>query len=69
MAEFYIENAAQSNGDHLVHFSHCDSLPSMDEMRYLGSIASYDSAKTEGKKIFMKVNACTSCASKHATTE
>lgn len=67
MAEFYIETNEKESGFHLVHFADCSSLPAKDEIRYLGSIASFDSAKTEGEKIYRHVNACTECASKYAT--
>lgn len=65
MAEFYIETNEKESGTHLVHFSDCGSLPGKEEIRYLGSIASFASAKTEGEKIYRHVGACTECASKY----
>ncbi len=67
MAEFFIETAPQTSGTHLIHFSTCHALPQQDQLRYLGSIAAYDSAFVEGKKIYNEVNACTECAAKYAT--
>ena len=66
MAEFFIETAESSNGEHIIHFSSCEALPPQTDLKYLGSIASFDSARIEGKKTFYKVNACTTCAGKHA---
>ncbi len=66
MAEFYIEKTAKDSGEHLIHFANCSALPAETELDYLGSIASYDSAKSAGKARFHAVNACTTCASKYA---
>ncbi|HAG94409.1 MAG: hypothetical protein CMK83_26390 [Pseudomonadales bacterium] len=66
MAEFYIEKNERETGDHLVHFSSCKVLPRADSLRYLGSIASFDSAWQEGKKVYHQVSACTECAAKYA---
>lgn len=66
MAEFYLEKVPQTTGDHLVHFSNCATMPARNEMLYLGSIASFDSAWSEGKRFYNAVSACPSCASKYA---
>ncbi len=65
MAEFYVEKIEQSNGEHIVHFSGCTLLPNIAEKIYLGFIASFDSAKNEAKKTYLKINACPECASKY----
>ena len=67
MAEFYIETSKRTTGAHLVHFSTCSSLPEGEQIRYLGSIASYDGAFVEGKKIYNDIDACPECAAKYTT--
>lgn len=62
MAEFYIETNAQTNGDHIVHKANCSLLPSKDEIRYLGSIASCASALKKAAESFKQVNGCPQCA-------
>ncbi len=65
MAEFYLEKAEQASGAHLVHFSNCSVLPPASETLYLGSIASFESAKAKGKQSFNVIAACTECAAKY----
>ena len=67
MAEFYIDKSPKETGDHLIHFSTCESLPKKDGLKYLGSIASYDAAFKEAKKTFTEINACKECAAQYAT--
>lgn len=67
MAEFYVERAANTGGDHLIHFSNCKTLPNASELIYLGSIASFDSASKAGKGLYNSVGACPACASQYAT--
>ncbi|MAR89783.1 MAG: hypothetical protein CML06_02730 [Pseudomonadales bacterium] len=66
MAEFYIEKQPQNTGAHLVHFSHCQGLSELSGLNYLGSIASYDSAWKEAKKLYHEVSACPACAGQYA---
>lgn len=66
MAEFYIETAENSEGEHIIHFATCDKLPAANELRYLGSIASYESAESKGLGIYHKVTPCPECAGKYA---
>ena len=65
MAEFYIEKTEQSNGEHLVHFANCKTLAAKPDTIYLGSIASFQSAWAEGKRLYNGVNACPECASQY----
>ena len=67
MAEFYLEKTAQSAGEHLVHFDNCTAMPKRQEMIYLGSIASFESAWKSGKSYYNAISACPTCASKYAT--
>lgn len=63
MSEFYLEKNAKESGEQLVHFANCEALPVKDEIRYLGSIATFESARSKAKNFAHKVGACTSCAS------
>ena len=63
MAEFYVEINTQNNGDHVVHKADCTLLPSKEDIRYLGSIASCNSALKKAAEMFKQVNGCTQCAS------
>jgi len=65
MAEFYIEKAEKESGAHIVHFASCNALPPVQELEYLGSISTFSSATTEGKKKYLKVDPCPDCASKY----
>ena len=65
MAEFYIDKAEQSNGEHLVHFANCKTLATNTDTIYLGSIASFESARAEGKRLYNAVNACSACAGQY----
>ena len=67
MAEFYIDKAEQSNGEHLVHFANCQTLATNADTIYLGSIASFESAWKSGKSYYNDISACPTCASKYAT--
>jgi len=67
MAEFFVEKEGQASGAHRVHFASCAALPAQANLRYLGSIASFDSAWTESKKYYHTVDACPECAAKYAS--
>ncbi|MCQ8104729.1 hypothetical protein NP590_11485 [Methylomonas sp. SURF-2] len=62
MAEFYVDTTAQGNGEHIVHFATCESLPPKEARLYLGSIASCGSALKKAAEKFKPVNACPRCA-------
>lgn len=63
MSEFYLEKNANESGEQLVHFSNCSALPGKEEIRYLGSIATFESARSKATNFAYKVGACTTCAS------
>lgn len=62
MAEFYVELNVRSNGDYIVHKADCPELPGKDVLRYLGSIASCNSAVKKAGQMFRQVNGCSQCA-------
>ncbi|NPU93913.1 MAG: hypothetical protein HPY82_18540 [Gammaproteobacteria bacterium] len=68
MAEFYIDKLPQSTGEHRVHFSSCKLLPTIQEKIYLGSIASFASAWSDGKRLYNQVDACPECAAQYVVT-
>lgn len=61
MAEFYVEITTQSNGEHLVHKADCAQLPAKESLRYLGSIASSNSAVKKAAELFKPVSGCSHC--------
>lgn len=62
MKKFYINTKAQSNGDHEVHESTCNYLPSVDNRKYLGEFFSCDDAVAAAERSYTKVNGCYHCA-------
>ncbi|RYG87198.1 MAG: hypothetical protein EON59_08130 [Alphaproteobacteria bacterium] len=61
MASYYVNNRAQSNGDHEVHVSTCQWFPS--DRKYLGDYSSCSPAVTEAKKTYSTANGCATCCS------
>ena len=50
MAKYYVNNNAQSNGDHEVHKSGCVHMPEERNRQYLGDFVSCHNAVKEAKK-------------------
>ena len=61
MASYYVNNRAQSNGDHEVHIATCQWFPS--DKKYLGEFSSCAPAVTEAKKTYAQSNGCATCCS------
>lgn len=59
MKIYYVNNKAQSNGDHEVHESECRYLP-LDKT-YLGMYSSCKEAVDEAKKTHSQSNGCYTC--------
>ncbi len=59
MSIYYVNNNAQSNGDHEVHANHCRFIP-MDK-KFLGFFANCRDAVKEAKKIYSQSNGCKIC--------
>ncbi len=68
MARYYVNQNAQSNGDHEVHVSTCSRLPQPENRTYLGDFSYCSSAVTEAKKYYRQVNGCYYCAKACHTT-
>jgi hypothetical protein len=59
--KYYVNNNAQLNGDHEVHVSTCDYVPTMYSQTYLGEFETCQAAVREAKKRFQKSNGCFYC--------
>lgn len=57
--KYYVNNKAQSNGDHEVHTASCKYLPS--DRKYLGEFNNCNDAVKEAKKTFLNVDGCYWC--------
>lgn len=60
MKNYYVNNRAQSNGDHEVHESGCIYMPS--DKKSLGQFSNCKDAVTEAKKTYSKSNGCKTCS-------
>jgi hypothetical protein len=60
MYDYYVNNNAQSNGDHEVHREDCKYLPS--NKKYLGKFFSCTGAVAEAKKTHSRANGCATCS-------
>lgn len=61
MAKYYVNNKAQAiSGDHEVHKSGCDKMPS--DTKDLGEHSSCHSAVKEAKKTYEKADGCYYCS-------
>jgi hypothetical protein len=58
--KYYVNNKAQSNGDHEVHTESCTYLPS--DKKYLGEFSNCTDAVKEAKKTYSKSNGCKTCS-------
>jgi len=67
--KYYVNEDAQSNGDHEVHTETCMYLPSPKNRKYLGEFNSCAAAVTEAKKSYPKTaNGCKTCSRACHTT-
>jgi len=62
MASYYVNNNAQSNGDHEVHKSGCSYMPDANNRIYLGEHSTCSSAVLAAKQHYKQVNGCYYCA-------
>lgn len=60
---YYVNQNAQTNGDHEVHVSTCSYVPAPANRLYLGDFSSCEPAVEEAKKHYTQVNGCAYCAS------
>lgn len=68
MATYYVNDNAQSNGDHEVHTSTCSFVPSVANRTYLGVFDNCKDAVKEAKKKYTKTNGCKSCSNECHTS-
>jgi hypothetical protein len=68
MKKYYVNQNAQSNGDHEVHTAGCIFLPILANRKYLGEFSNCKLAVTEAKKTYPKSNGCKSCSNDCHTT-
>ena len=61
MALYYVNDNAQSNGDHEVHKTDCKWLPNLENRTYLGDFTGCSSAVTAAKRHYNQVNGCFYC--------
>jgi hypothetical protein len=66
MALYYVNNEAQANGDHEVHVTGCNYMPS--DKKYLGNFDNCRDAVKEAKKTYPKSNGCYWCSRECHTT-
>ena len=60
MAKYYVNQNAQSNGDHEVHKDGCSYMPVYK--KYLGDFSNCKDAVKEAKKTYNKADGCYYCA-------
>ena len=61
MDVYYVNNAAQENGDHEVHSPSCSYLPEINSRTYLGVFADCHEAIDAAKEHYAQVNGCVHC--------
>jgi hypothetical protein len=66
MAEYYVNNNAQANGDHEVHEAGCSYMPS--DRKHLGNFSNCRDAVTEAKRTWRQSNGCYWCSRACHTT-
>ncbi len=62
MPKYYVNNNAQSNGDHEVHKDGCSWLNQVTSKKDLGYHDNCKSALSEAKKTYSKANGCYYCS-------
>lgn len=63
MADYYVNNTAQPNGDHEVHKYDCYWLGLANSKTYLGNFVSCEGAVTKSKRDhWRQSNGCATCA-------
>lgn len=60
MARYYVNDNAQSNGDHEVHKDGCQFMPR--NPTYLGEHSSCDTAVAAARKKYRTANGCYTCS-------
>ena len=60
MSSYYVNNEAQSNGDHEAHTTGCNYMPG--NRKYLGDFSNCRDAVREAKKYYPQSNGCYWCS-------
>lgn len=63
MASYYVNNNAQSNGDHEIHVPSCAFFPLISSKTYLGEFPSCGPAKQAALRIYPEADGCAFCCS------
>jgi hypothetical protein len=58
---YYVNKNKQANGDHEVHKSSCNYLPTDSNRMYLGYFSTCQEAVREAKKTYPQSNGCYYC--------
>ena len=61
MGHYYVNKKAQANGDHEVHISTCNYLPTSENQLDLGYFTSCADAVKDAKKIYPQSDGCYYC--------
>ncbi len=62
MSRYYVNNNAQSNGDHEVHKEGCFYLQFVNSKKDLGYHLSCDGAVRKAKEIYSTADGCKTCS-------
>jgi hypothetical protein len=62
MADFYVNNNAQPNGDHEVHEAGCSWLAMVNSKKHLGNFSNCRDAVVVAKRTYSTANGCVYCA-------
>jgi hypothetical protein len=62
MASYYVNDNAQSNGDHEVHAGTCSFLPEAKNRTYLGEHTGCATAVVKARTIYSDVDGCYWCS-------
>jgi hypothetical protein len=69
LAYYYVNDKAQSNGDHEVHVPSCKRFPDEANRTYLGNFSNCEDAVAEAKKKYPRTaNGCYYCSNPCHTT-
>ncbi len=62
MANYYVNDNQQTNGDHEVHKQGCSFMPEYKNRTHLGDFTSCFPAVREAEKYYSQVNGCFYCS-------
>ncbi len=68
MANYYVNDNVQSNGDHEVHKEGCSYMPNVSNRTYLGDFVNCYSAVIAAKKTYPRSNGCYYCSNECHTS-